>query len=98
LCVNNGDAELPALRAGLGVARLPDFIVQPDLDAGRLEVALEDWSGSALVLHLLTPPGRGTSRRLRAFSDFLFERFGGGRAPWLNDRQRSAVASFSKPS
>lgn len=98
LCVNNGDAELPALRAGLGAARLPDFIVQPDLDAGLLETVLADWSGDALMLHLLTPPGRSASRRLRAFSDFLFERFGAGRAPWLNNGQRSTVASFSEPS
>ena len=96
LCVNNGDAELPALRAGLGVARLPDFIVQPDLDAGFLETALDAWSAEPLVLHLLTPPGRGASRRMRAFSDFLADRFGGGRAPWLNSGQRSAVAPFSE--
>ncbi len=96
LCVNNGDAELPALRAGLGVARLPDFIVQPDLDAGVLETALDAWSAEPLVLHLLTPPGRGASRRMRAFSDFLADRFGGGRAPWLNSGQRSAVAPFSE--
>src|SRR3546814_1036210 len=34
---NSGDAMLPALCAGLGIAILPDFIVRPHLEAGRSE-------------------------------------------------------------
>jgi DNA-binding transcriptional LysR family regulator len=83
LCVNNGDAELPALRAGLGCALLPDFIVAEDVKAGRLEAALPAWRSGDLQLHLLTPPSRVAPRRLKAFSEFLHQRFGGGRAPWL---------------
>src|SRR3546814_6320386 len=41
---NSGDAMLPALCAGLGIAILPDFIVRPHLEAGRLETILEEWS------------------------------------------------------
>lgn len=84
LCVNNGDAELPALRAGLGVALLPDFILWEDLRAGSLEPVLSDWRAPEPTLHLLSPPGRAQPRRVRAFADFVIARFGGGRAPWLH--------------
>ena len=82
-CVNNGGAALPALRAGLGVGLLPDFSVWQDLKTHKLECALEDWRGPDLRLHLLTPHGRTQPRRLRAFSDFVHEKFSGGRAPWI---------------
>lgn len=83
LCANTGDMALPALYAGLGCALLPDFIVWQALADGRLENPLPDWHGGVLTLHLLTPPGHSVARKLRVFSDFLVEHFGGGRAPWI---------------
>lgn len=92
LCVNNGDVELPAICAGVGVARLPDFLIWRDVAEGRLETALEMWRPAPMALHLLTPASRTQPRRLRAFSDFLFDTFGGGRAPWLAMERGGASA------
>jgi DNA-binding transcriptional LysR family regulator len=75
LAINNGEAMLPALRAGLGVARLPDFLVDEDIAAGRLEPVLADWTGSAVALHLLTPPSPLRPARVEALIEFLSERF-----------------------
>lgn len=83
LCANTGDMALPALYAGLGCALLPDFIVWQALADHRLENPLPAWQAGPLTLHLLTPPGHSVPRKLRVFSDFLVEHFGGGRAPWL---------------
>ena len=55
--VNNGDAMLPALRAGLGIAFLPDFIVGTDLDSGALTALLPEWYLPEVALHLVSPPG-----------------------------------------
>jgi DNA-binding transcriptional LysR family regulator len=82
LCVNNGAIELPALVAGLGVARLPDFMIARGVAAGDLEIALSDWCGAPYWLHVLTPSGRSQTRKLKAFSEFLHDRFGAQRAPW----------------
>jgi DNA-binding transcriptional LysR family regulator len=71
---DNGDAMLPALRAGLGIARLPDFLVSEEIAAGRLESVLDEWSGGALGLHLLTPPGTLRPARVEALIDFLGDR------------------------
>jgi len=75
LMTNSGDAMLPALRAGLGIARLPDFIVGGDLAAGTLETILADWAPPAIALHLLTPPSPLRPARVEALIAFLAERF-----------------------
>jgi DNA-binding transcriptional LysR family regulator len=75
LMTNSGDAMLPALRAGLGIARLPDFIVDKDLATGTLETILPDWTPPAIALHLLTPPSSLRPARVEALIAYLAERF-----------------------
>jgi len=71
---DNGDAILPALRAGLGVAILPGFIVDEELAAGRLEAVLTDWSTGSAALHLITPPGTLRPARVEVLIEFLTDR------------------------
>jgi DNA-binding transcriptional LysR family regulator len=70
---DNGEAILPGLRAGLGVAVLPGFIVDEDLAAGTLEAVLPEWSAGSSALHLLTPPGTLRPARVEVLMDFLTE-------------------------
>ena len=74
LSTNSGDAMLPALRAGLGIARLPGFYVDEDLAAGRLVALLPQWTKDARGLHLLSPPGRHRPARVDALAGLLGER------------------------
>lgn len=68
---NSGDALLPALRLGLGIALLPDFIVGKDLAAGTLVTILADWRTAPAALHLMTPPGTLRPARVEALLTFL---------------------------
>jgi DNA-binding transcriptional LysR family regulator len=72
---DSGDATLPLLHAGLGVARLPDFIVDAEIAAGRLEAILTDWSAAPIALHLVTPPSQLRPARVELLIDFLSQRF-----------------------
>ncbi len=56
LRVNNGDALMPALLAGLGIGDLPEFIVKEALADGSLEIVLIDWLTPQGSLYLVTPP------------------------------------------
>jgi len=76
LTANSGEALLPALCAGLGLAVLPDFIVAADLAAGRLEAVLTDWHPPALALHLLTPPATLRPARVETLIAFLSAELG----------------------
>jgi DNA-binding transcriptional LysR family regulator len=70
---DNGEAMLPALRAGMGVAVLPGFIVDGDLAAGTLEAVLPDWAAGSSSLHLITPPGTLRPARVEVLLDYLTE-------------------------
>jgi len=74
LRANNGEALLPALLAGLGVAVLPDFIAGPALANGQLESVLEDWTWRTAGLHLVTPPGGPRPARIEVLVEFLASR------------------------
>ena len=74
LRVNNGDAILPAVVAGLGIAVMPEFIARPAMIDGRLEQLLPDWSGSQSSLYLVTPPNGPRPARVQVLVDFLIQR------------------------
>jgi DNA-binding transcriptional LysR family regulator len=76
LRANNGDLSLAAALAGLGVVALPCFLCGADLAAGRLEPVLCDWMPPPGGIHAVYPHGRHLSAKVRAFIDFLVERFG----------------------
>lgn len=71
LLANSGDALVPALLAGLGLARLPGFIVGPHLASGALEAILLDWTPPPTALYLLTPPGTLRPARVEALIAWL---------------------------
>jgi DNA-binding transcriptional LysR family regulator len=73
LIANSGEALVPALVAGLGIARLPGFIVGPQLADGSLVEILPDWRGEPIGLHLLTPPSALRPARVEALIGFLAE-------------------------
>lgn len=79
LRVNNGEAILPALLAGLGIADLPDFIVREAIDDGRVEVILKDWKQPEGSVHLMLPPGGPRPARVEVLADFLAAKLGRGR-------------------
>ncbi|OQS09579.1 LysR family transcriptional regulator [Chromobacterium violaceum] len=81
LRVNNAEALTPALRAGLGLALQPEFLVWEDLRAGRLETAMAGWEVDPIALYILTPPGRGRPARVQALIAYLAEKLAG--APWV---------------
>ena len=74
--VNNGDALRSAAVAGLGLAYLPSFIVGDDLRTGRLLRVLEPFTVKEGGIHAVYPHNRHLSPKVRAFVDFMAQRFG----------------------
>jgi DNA-binding transcriptional LysR family regulator len=64
---------VPALLAGLGVARLPGFIVGAHIASGALVEILPAWRSPSIGLHLLTPPSPLRPARVEALIAFLVE-------------------------
>jgi DNA-binding transcriptional LysR family regulator len=78
LHVNNGEAVMPALIAGLGIGGLPDFIVDDAIARGDLETVLGDWSQTLSGVYLVTPPGGPRPARVEVLLDFLAEKLSDG--------------------
>ena len=68
---NNGDFLARLALNGEGIALLPRFIVEDDLEAGRLVEVLPDWSAPAIWLTLFYPPYDQLPLRVATFSDFF---------------------------
>jgi len=81
LRVNNGEAVLPSVIAGLGIADLPDFIAGDAIRSGEVEVILKGWSQPEGAVHLVMPPGGPRPARVEALGDFLAEHFGRVKKP-----------------
>src|SRR4030081_3401542 len=75
LRVNKGEALMPALLAGLGIADLPDFIVGDAIASGELEVILKDWKQTRGGGALVAAPGGPRPARVEVLADFLAKHF-----------------------
>jgi len=70
--------------AGVGVALLSQSAARADVEQGRLVRLLPDWEPDAVELHAVYPSRLNSSPKVRAFLQFLRERFDGGPLLRLN--------------
>jgi DNA-binding transcriptional LysR family regulator len=59
-----------AVRAGLGVAVLPDWLIRDDLHSGRLVRVLPQWNAKDLPIHVVYAGQRLLPTRVSTFIDF----------------------------
>ena len=73
---NNGEVLLAAAKRGLGVDFAPTFFCCGEIQSGELEVVLSDFEDDPISVYAVYPHKRHLSPRVRAFVDFLADRFG----------------------
>lgn len=71
LVANNGDLLRDAAVAGLGITLAPDFILAPELDAGRLVPILTAHAIPTSAVWAVYPESRHLSAKVRSFVDAL---------------------------
>ena len=71
------DACVAAARRGLGVTRTPAFAAAEDLRAGRLVPLLCAYEPEVIHVHAVYPHARHLAAKVRAFVDFLAQRYAG---------------------
>lgn len=72
---NSAYALYEAVMANMGIARLATWIIQPDLDSGRLVPLLNEWTHDKSSILVVYPHRRHLSNKVRAFVDFLVDKF-----------------------
>tara|TARA_Y100000588_G_C13369283_1_gene549967 strand:- start:255 stop:482 length:228 start_codon:yes stop_codon:yes gene_type:complete len=65
-----------AALAGLGIARLPTYVIDPDLRSGALTQILSDMHMDAVPVYAVFPTSQQMSPKVRVFLDFMIEALG----------------------
>lgn len=76
LRINDDEALSQAVLGGLGLALLPTFIIGKDLQEGRLVEVLPGYVPTERFIYAVYLPNRHLPVKIRAFIDFLLDRFG----------------------
>ncbi|WP_287119554.1 LysR family transcriptional regulator [Mesorhizobium sp.] len=80
---NSTEALRRLALAGIGIIRMSEILVGPDIKAGRLTALLTGYNHpDGAPICAVYPPGRILSPRVRVFVDFLAEQF--ANPPWLH--------------
>lgn len=78
---NNGEVLKAAALKGLGIARLPEFVVAEYVREGDLVTVLEGFEPPPAALYCVYPPNRFLPSKVRRFIDFMVHTFS-ARQPW----------------
>lgn len=62
--------------SGLGIAHLPRFMADPDVDKGRLVRVLPNWAGAPMPVHAVFASTRYMDPKVRSFVDLCLAQFG----------------------
>ena len=75
VAVNEANAHLAAVLSGYGIAQLVAPHAAPHLQSGDLVRVLADWTREPLPEHVVYPPNRHLSTKVRAFVDWTAQLF-----------------------
>ena len=74
--VNDTDMAYHAVMSGIGIAPLPNYLVEPQVERGRLVRVLPDLATGTQPVSLVMPVHRHVSQKTQCFVDFLRAYFG----------------------
>ena len=94
LVVNNVHAAIASVVEGHGVARLLSYHVAPELEQDALRIVLADAEPEPIPVHLVSPYGRLSVPKVRAFVDFALPRLRARFARLRPHEPRPAITSF----
>jgi DNA-binding transcriptional LysR family regulator len=73
--LNESNAHLATVLAGLGLSQVARFQAAPYIARGELVEVMPDWVHPLIPLHVVYPPNRHLSARVRAFVEWAAELF-----------------------
>lgn len=75
LMCNNAAVEVAMAVNGVGIGRIPLFCCEQELANGELEIILDDYEPPEIGVYAVFPHRQYLTAKVRAFVDFLVERF-----------------------
>lgn len=75
IAANDSNAYTAAVLAGFGVAQMVTAFARPLIESGELVEILPEWTQPPLPIHVVYPPNRHLSAKVRAFVDWTADLF-----------------------
>lgn len=75
VAVNESNAHLGAVLGGFGISQCITFMADPHIESGELVEILPDWTRDPLPVHVVYPPNRHLSAKVRVFVDWAADLF-----------------------
>ncbi|MBL4799145.1 MAG: LysR family transcriptional regulator [Oleispira sp.] len=75
ISTNNAAARTAFIEGGHGLGRIPLYDAWPKVQAGLLEIVLDDYQLKDIDIYGVFPPGSASSKKLRLLIDFLKDYF-----------------------
>jgi DNA-binding transcriptional LysR family regulator len=73
--VNEANAHLAAVLGGFGLSQCVTFMADPHIERGELIELLPEWTRPPLPVHVVYPPNRHLSAKVRVFVDWAADLF-----------------------
>lgn len=73
VALEDENSYVAAAEAGLGIARIPAFVLKDAMERGTLDLVLGDWFPEPAPLYVVYPQNRHLSAKVRAFVDWVAE-------------------------
>ncbi|WP_191601951.1 LysR family transcriptional regulator [Marinomonas algicola] len=80
--VNNSEALQKATLEGLGIAKIPTFVIGQDISKGHLVPLLEQYSLPMQTFYVVFPERRYLPAKVRVFLDFIIEKLASDHPYW----------------
>lgn len=74
LQTNSSEVIRASVLAGMGIGFSPTWLFEEELASGAVQHLLPDWQTPAIPIHLVSPAGRHTSAKVRAFAEHVAQR------------------------
>jgi LysR family transcriptional regulator for bpeEF and oprC len=75
IALDDENSYVAAAEAGLGIAKIPAFVLKEAMERGSLELVLGDWLPEPVPLYVVYPQNRHLSAKVRVFVDWIAELF-----------------------
>ncbi|HEX2603508.1 MAG TPA: LysR family transcriptional regulator [Oxalicibacterium sp.] len=77
LQTNSSEVIRASVMAGMGIAYAPTWLFEEEIVSGEVQRLVPDWESPKLPIHLVSPPERRHSSKVRAFADYVSQAMAG---------------------
>lgn len=75
LICDSAELEVSMVKHGIGITRLPLFSCEKEIQNGEVEIILDDYDKLEIGVYAVFPHRQYLTAKVRAFVDFLVEKF-----------------------